>query len=619
MLFLCRCQTLGFRLHALSCLQRTLAFRLRRLDVADGLLHRAVGIGDNLLCLLACIAKYLMTFAFNLLVELLVFGSHLCQKVVRHLQLRALPCHLLLVELELLQLMFEVEHLAAHLLACRLEHLFGEADTLCYLKGEGATRMPNGETVERLHLLCVEQHRPVADARTFVCQQLQVGIVGSDDTEGVAAVQLFEQCLGNGAARPWFGAPTQLVKQKEGALVSRFQQLFHILQMRSVCAQVVVYRLLVADVDEYIVEDAKLRCLTAGHQHTALQHVLYQPHRFQAHRLATRVRSRYYQYVGIVVQLYVERHHLALVVEIEQRMPRVEPVDLGDAVHDGTSRVQRQCETCLGADEVDACQEPIGVDERIQLGAYHIGKAGQYLLYLVPLGELQFAKVVVQFHHLRGLQIGGLPRRRLVVDKALNLATVGVEHRYHHAPVADSHLGILGCPAFMLGACQLTADLYVHVVALLGHLPADVQQGVRRVVVYLALVVDNLVQCLGDSGVEFHTCRQFVQHRVAHRVVAHQKTQALPDGVQRAFEVEQCLQLYHRVAHTQACQLLSEVYKVLRREAVLQHQYLAKLLGLLQLAHHAVVAVRERHLAHHAHCQRVGTLRCHQFPYLGKP
>ena len=170
----------------------------------------------------------------------------------------------------------------------------------------------------------------------------------------------------------------------------------------------------------------------------------------------------------------------------------------------------------------------------------------------------------------------------------------------------------------MLGTSQLPTDLDVHLVAFLGHLSAYVEQGVGSVVVHLPFVINYLIERLAYGGIPFHPRCQLVQHRIAHGVVAQQKAQALAYGVQRGLQVGHCLQLYHRPFHTQAVQLRSEVDKVLSGKTIFQHQYLPKLLGLLQFAHHMVVTVRKGHLLRHPHSQLVATLRSHKFPYAGE-
>ena len=118
------------------------------------------------------------------------------------------------------------------------------------------------------------------------------------------------------------------------------------------------------------------------------------------------------------------------------------------------------------------------------------------------------------------------------MDETLDFAAVSVEHGDDEASIADGHLGILRSPALVLGTGELAAYLDIYVVALLGHLPPNVQQRIRGIVVDFSLIVNNLVKVLGDRGIEVDAHGQLGKHGVAHCVVAQQEAQALLDGVQ---------------------------------------------------------------------------------------
>ena len=80
MLFLSRSKTLSLRLHAFARLEGTLALGLSRPYLADGLLDRAVGIGEDLLGFLAGIGENLVAAFFELLTETLVLGGDFGEK-----------------------------------------------------------------------------------------------------------------------------------------------------------------------------------------------------------------------------------------------------------------------------------------------------------------------------------------------------------------------------------------------------------------------------------------------------------------------------------------------------------------------------------------------------------
>ena len=255
--FLVEGYALGFGFHLLAGFDGGLAFGLRLFDGVDGVLHGAVGVGYNLLRLFAGGTEYLVFFVLQLLVETLVFVGDFGEETVGHVEFGLAARNLLFVEFHLLQLVLEIEHLSAHLALGVFEHLGWEADVAGYLEGKGTAGMADGKAVEGFHLLGVEEHGTVADAGAGIGHKFEVGEVSGHHTEGAAAVQLFEQGLGDGTSRAGFSAATQLVEQEEGVGVGSLQKLFHVLEGGGIGAEIVVDGLLVADVDENGVEDAK--------------------------------------------------------------------------------------------------------------------------------------------------------------------------------------------------------------------------------------------------------------------------------------------------------------------------------------------------------------------------
>ena len=69
----------------------------------------------------------------------------------------------------------------------------------------------------------------------------------------------------------------------------------------------------------------------------------------------------------------------------------------------------------------------------------------------MTFGEFKFTQVVVQFHDLRRLEESSLSRCRLVLDYALHLTAMRVEHGYHQTSVADCHLCVLWSPSLTFG------------------------------------------------------------------------------------------------------------------------------------------------------------------------
>ena len=66
--------------------------------------------------------------------------------------------------------------------------------------------------------------------------------------------------------------------------------------MGAVGRQVILNRLVIAYVDEYVVENADMRVFVNSRQHSALGHVLHNSHSFQAYRFSTGIRAGNNQY-----------------------------------------------------------------------------------------------------------------------------------------------------------------------------------------------------------------------------------------------------------------------------------------------------------------------------------
>ena len=98
--------------------------------------------------------------------------------------------------------------------------------------------------------------------------------------------------LGDGSANLRFSAATHFVDEYQCLLATTIQEGFHVLQVRTVGAQVVLKRLLVADVNKDAAEHAHVRVAIQRGQDAALHHVLHDTHSLEAHTLATSVWTR---------------------------------------------------------------------------------------------------------------------------------------------------------------------------------------------------------------------------------------------------------------------------------------------------------------------------------------
>ena len=139
---------------------------------------------------------------------------------------------------------------------------------------------------------------------------LQILVVGGNHTHHSLLVQLFENGLRYRRTDLRFRAATKFIDKNQCFLATTAQKRLHILQVRTVCTQIVLNRLLVAYVHKHALEHAHMRVFVKRGQHATLHHILHHTHRFQAHRLTASVRSRNDEYAIFFGQLNIQWHHL---------------------------------------------------------------------------------------------------------------------------------------------------------------------------------------------------------------------------------------------------------------------------------------------------------------------
>ena len=139
--------------------------------------------------------------------------------------------------------------------------------------------------------MAVVEHSTIDNSFMLFGKMLEVLIVGGDDSKGFFLPKLFHYGFSNSSTYLWLSACTEFVDEKECILVAVAYHLFHVLQVRRICAQVVFNALFVADVYHNVFENTCFRAVANAHGKSALKHILQQSYRFQTHRLSSSVRS----------------------------------------------------------------------------------------------------------------------------------------------------------------------------------------------------------------------------------------------------------------------------------------------------------------------------------------
>ena len=266
-----------------------LAVGLALLDGADGVFDGGVGGLEQALGFLTGIGE---DFALALREGgefLLVVRDGLFEFLLAVVDVSALVFPIHFVADNVLEI-FVAHHIVfAHEVGGVANDVVGDADFAGDLDGEGAPGVADLEHEEGLHLGAVVEHGAIGHVGTALGEVLEVLIVGGDDAAGVAVDELAKDGFGEGAADLGFGAATEFVDEEEAARGAVFHHRLHVEEVGGVGRKVVLETLLVADVDEDVVEDAGAGVFSGGDGKSALEHVLEQSDGFETDGLAAGV------------------------------------------------------------------------------------------------------------------------------------------------------------------------------------------------------------------------------------------------------------------------------------------------------------------------------------------
>ena len=328
-----------------------------------------------------------------------------------------------------------------------------------------------------------------------------------DHTVCAHRVEPGEHSFGDGAACGRFSAAAELVDQHERGGCGVREYLPHVLQMGTVRAQVVLQRLVVADVDEDAVKDHHLADLRRGDEHTPLEHILQQTYRLEAHRLASGVRSGYQQDVLLAGKRERERNDLLLLAAergFQQRMPGPAQVQFSFLRKDRHAGDHVECDQGLGTDEVDLADILGGGNQAAEVRPEELREfeedAGDLALFL----ELKLADLVAQFDDFQRLDEGRLAAGRLVVHDAGQFLLRAGRHGDEYPPVADHYFGIALHQPFALRGTEDGVDAPGNLPLLRPQAAPDLTQGGRSRVAHLSVTVENRFDAAPDGRIATH-------------------------------------------------------------------------------------------------------------------
>ncbi len=107
--------------------------------------------------------------------------------------------------------------------------------------------------------MAVIEHRPVGKPGCILGHQFEILKVCCHHSPHAFGIKTFEQRLCDRAADLRLGSCSEFVNQDHRPIAAARQKGLHVAQMRRVGAEVVLYRLVVAYIDKYGIENAERR------------------------------------------------------------------------------------------------------------------------------------------------------------------------------------------------------------------------------------------------------------------------------------------------------------------------------------------------------------------------
>ena len=366
--------------------------------------------------------------------------------------------------------------------------------------------------------------------------------------------------------------------------------------MRRVCRQIVVDRLLVADVDHQRIEYGKLGVFERRHEKTALHHILKQSGCFQTYRLAAGVGSRYYEYALRGVELHVERNYLAsLRAErlCQKRVARAAQHQSSFVRNDRPDSSVFRRPPRLSAQGVHSGEVVARTRYALYVDSQRCGGLRQYADYLAALGIFQLAQRVVELYHLHRLDIERASGGRLVVYESRELAFVGGRNRNHGASVADRYHGIGIDYAGALGRREHLLQPFRYLRLVVAQRAPYAHQLGRCRVAHFALLVHDRIDHRYDVGIRLYAAAHLPQTWIARFGAREDEADQFVDAFQREPESDDLCRIEERALDAYLIDYRVSVDELAAWSCAVHCQGLAHLVGKRQTSDYFVVRAGE--------------------------
>ena len=356
---------------------------------------------------------------------MLVAGDGILQLLLALVDIAAFIFPIHFIAYDVLEVFVRHDVVLSHDIGGISDNFFRDSYLAGNLDGEGTTWVAYLQEIERLHVGAVVEHGAVDHRGVALGKALQVLVVRGDDAVGGQSYKLVEDGFGQCAADLRFGAAAKFVNQYQRARAAVAHHLLHVEQVAGIGAEVVFDTLLVADVDEEVVEDARCAVGMYGDGEAALQHILQQTHSFQTDRLAASVGSRDEKDALAIFQLDVEGYDFAAVLAerlIEQGVLGNSPIQCGILDEFGHAGLHLLRPDGCGAQKINLREKLQRTQNLVHVRPDDGGQFLENADNLALLGGFEFADFIVGFDHRGRLNENRLARGRFIVDDTFDFA-----------------------------------------------------------------------------------------------------------------------------------------------------------------------------------------------------
>ena len=237
--------------------------------------------------LFACLFQYLFPLLLQRFHFSLIAGDGFLHLFFALTDILAFSLPVTLITDNVLQILVTLDVFAAHDFRCIGDDILGQAYLTGNLHSKRTARITYLQLEKGLHQVTVVKHGTVHHTFMVFGKMFQVLVMGRNDTEGHFLIEPFQHRLGNGTAYLRLRSSTKFINENQTSSVALFHHNFHVRQVRRIGTQVVLYRLLITNVNKDTTENSRMAAFVHRNRQTTLQHILKQTNRFQTDRLST--------------------------------------------------------------------------------------------------------------------------------------------------------------------------------------------------------------------------------------------------------------------------------------------------------------------------------------------